>query len=105
MSSGPTTKAKKQPKSHDQMYRCEIKKKFIEGETKVYRWTEVNVSDIPGRPKARCVHCKGAVRLHFKRQAHGTPDHCEHKLRQDSTHCEAGHYFEGVHQESLSPVE
>lgn len=93
------------PEIGDCMTRCEIKRLFLVDGKKEYRWTEVKISDITGRPKARCSHCKGAVRLHFKKQIHGTEDLCEHMVHQDSVNCRAGHYFKGEHRESHAPVE
>jgi len=92
------------PDDRDDMTVCETKRLFKIDGKKEYRWTEVNVSDLPQRTEVRCVHCHGKVRLHFKKQEHGTRDHCEHQSHQDSVFCRGGHFFQGEHRESENPV-
>ena len=107
MSQEPVTQDQTQetPQDQDTMTVCAIKRKFLVDGEKVYKWVEAKVSDIPRAAEVRCLYCKGAVRLHFKKQAHGTADHCEHKTRQDSVNCRGGHFFEGEHRESKNPVQ
>ena len=93
-----------EPEAQDTMTVCETKRLFKVDGVKEYRWVQANVSDLPKRTEVRCAYCHGEVRLHFKKQAHGTQDHCEHRAHQDSVFCKGGHFFEGEHRESENPV-
>lgn len=91
----------------DFMKRCEQRKQFKRGNGEYeWIWTEVAVSDALGADAGdiRCLHCRGAVRLHRQLVPHGPEDHVEHRSRQDSEHCKGGSYFKGEHRLSLEPV-
>jgi hypothetical protein len=91
---------------NDQMTICEHKRRFKIGESYEWRWKVVAVSEIVGTPdpQIRCAHCHGAVRIHKQQVDHGPQDHVEHRSRQDSKGCRAGHYFQGEHRISARPV-
>ena len=87
---------------------CEVKRKFEVGNRREYRWTRMNVSEIPGRPgEIRCPYCHGPVRLHFEGTGDKTVgDHFEHRKTHDRKNCKAGSSFKGSeHKMSLDPVE
>lgn len=86
--------------------KCEQKKLFKRDGVKSYEWTEVNVASIPPGTDAeiRCLYCHGRVRIHRQHVDHGPSDHVEHRSKQDSTYCRAGHDFQGEHRMSKAPV-
>lgn len=94
----------KQATSADRMYVCEVKASFQTPSGVELRWKTTEVELTSDTDEVRCAHCAGAVRVHRKRKPDGVRDHVEHRSRQDSEHCKAGHYFLGVHRQSLSPV-
>ena len=91
----------------DMMLKCEQKKPFMVEGQRVERWAEVNVLDIPkySRPKVRCIHCNGAVRIHRQHAPKGPQDHVEHRKHQDSAGCKGGVYFVPPHRRSLYPID
>ena len=93
----------------DLMTECEKRTLFKDKATGVKKWSwkHVRVADVYGEvlpSDIRCAHCRGAVRLHRQKVENGPQDHVEHRLRQDSEGCRAGHYFQGEHRESSAPV-
>ena len=90
----------------ERMYQCEVKKQFVVGERREWRWVKVPVSKVYDAAKhhIRCAYCHGPVRVHKQRVEHGPQDHVEHVSRTDSAGCEAGSYYEGVHRQSANPV-
>ncbi|QJR10691.1 hypothetical protein DSM104443_01758 [Usitatibacter rugosus] len=90
----------------DHMFECEVKKQFLVGERRVWRWTSVPVTKVfDAAPQhVRCLYCHGAVRVHKQKVAHGPQDHVEHTSRTDSEGCPAGHYFLGKPRLSSEPV-
>lgn len=80
---------------HDEMTECEHQRKYKLGNAYEWKWKLVPVSEIIdlGSPKVRCAHCSGAVRIHKRQVPSGPRDHVEHRSRQDSEGCRAGHYF------------
>ncbi len=92
----------------DMMYRCEEKKLFKVNGVKERRWVERDVSGLErGKNDGliRCMHCRGAVRVHLQQVPEGPADHVEHLRREDSENCKGGHYFKGTHRLSQFPVE
>lgn len=91
----------------DLMTKCEAKRPFIIDEKKVFKWVEVDVSQLSSGSQhgIRCAHCHGDVRVHKQQVKHGPADHVEHMSRQDSERCRGGHHFKGIHQLSQHPVE
>lgn len=87
--------------------KCELKKQFMVGDRREWRWIEVLVSKVIGAPShtVHCAHCHGKARIHRQQIADGPQDHVEHLARQDSENCRAGIYFEGAHKLSSAPVE
>ena len=79
----------------EKFYRCEAKKLFMRDGEKRWEWVTMNVSDaIRDEVKEfRCEKCHGAVKKHTKRVPDGSAAHVEHKSREDSEYCPAGHYF------------
>ena len=94
----------KQVNESDRMYVCDVKAAFQTSVGVELRWKKTEVEITADTDVIRCSHCHGAVRVHRKRKPDGVRDHVEHRSRQDSEHCKAGHYFKGVHAMSLSPV-
>lgn len=93
--------------SHDLMTNCE-QKKMIRSKTGFDpTWVVTPVSSLTNDdPRSiRCMHCHGAVQIHRQQVPNGPKDHVEHLSRQDSEHCQGGHYFKGTHQMSSDPVE
>lgn len=93
---------------HDLMTKCEQKKEFRGDAGDYQQWVEVPASKVAGVPseRLRCAHSHGAVRLHRQQVEHGPKDHLEHRLRQDSEHCQGGIYYVGPpHQMSTQPVD
>ena len=94
----------------DRIYECEVKRSFIRNGEKVRDWKRVSVSEAieAKADEIRCAECHGAVRLHGRHVAHGPTPHAEHRSRQDSEYCPAGHYFKQnpgrTPRLSLSPV-
>lgn len=90
----------------DEMTRCDHMRRYKVGGEYEWRWKTVGVEEIVGvpKPKIRCAHCHGAVRLHEQQVAHGPRSHVEHRSRQDSEGCRGGHYFLGTHRMSSVPV-
>ena len=91
----------------DLMTECERRTLYkINGERQ-WRWKVVRVAeiiDVVLPVDVRCANCSGAVRLHKQKVETGPPDHVEHRVRQDSEGCRAGHYFQGTHRMSSVPV-
>jgi hypothetical protein len=85
---------------------CECKRTVIVGDRLTESWVQVAVSDVHDVPNGflRCALCHGEVQKHLKRKPAGTVDHVEHRVREDSAHCRAGHYFEDTHRLSNFPV-
>lgn len=69
-------------------------------------WTAEEVANLLAteRHEIRCMHCHGRVRIHRRHVLHGPQDHVEHRSRQDSEYCPAGHHFQGEHRLSANPV-
>ncbi len=92
----------------DEMYDCEVKAAFKEGDGKVWKWTErsCELLDTGTHRGIRCKHCHGAVRVHKQQVPNGPADHVEHLRRKDSENCRGGSYFNGhTHRMSDEPVE
>jgi hypothetical protein len=79
----------------EKFYSCEVKKLFIREGKKGWKWVTMNVSDAirDEVTEFRCEKCHGAVKKHSKLVPHGPAPHVEHKSRDDSEYCPAGHYF------------
>jgi hypothetical protein len=79
----------------DRIYECEVKRTFMRNGEKVRDWKRVPVTDALADKSSdvRCAECHGAVTLHGRHVAHGPTSHAEHRSRQDSEYCPAGHYF------------
>jgi hypothetical protein len=79
----------------DEIHECEVKRPFMRNGEKVREWKRVPVSEALSdkASEVRCVFCHGTVRLHGRHVAHGPTPHAEHRSRQDSEYCPAGHYF------------
>jgi hypothetical protein len=79
----------------DRIYECEVKRSFIRNGEKVRDWKRVPVTEAleANVSEVRCADCHGAVRLHGRHVAHGPTPHAEHRSKQDSEYCPAGHYF------------
>jgi hypothetical protein len=95
----------KTKKPVERMYVCEVETAYQTNSGIEYRWKKVDVELTANTDRVRCAHCAGSVRFHRKQKANGTPDHVEHRSRQDSEYCMGGHYFKGDHHRSQSPVE
>ena len=92
---------------HDLMIECDRRTLFKRNGERVWEWKSIRVSDLDSTVLSgsiRCAHCWGAVRLHKQKVEHGPQDHVEHRSRQDSEGCRAGHHFQGTHQTSSHPV-
>ena len=91
----------------DLMTRCERRTQYKSDGAYEWRWKVVPVAEAigAGSKNIRCVHCRGAVRVHQQQVDHGPQDHVEHLSRQDSENCRGGHYFKGEHRLSSQPVE
>jgi hypothetical protein len=91
----------------DLMTECERRTLYkINGERQ-WRWKAVAVADIVDvvpPVELRCANCSGAVRLYQKKAATGPQSYAEHRVKQDSEGCRAGHYFQGTHRMSSVPV-
>ena len=94
----------KQANDSERMYVCEVKAAYQTPTGVELRWKRSEVELTADADQVRCAHCGGAVRVHRKRKPDGVRDHVEHRSRQDSESCKAGHYFKGVHAQSLFPV-
>jgi len=93
---------------HDLMTQCEQKKPFrLTISKKEWLWVKTPVSLVGTSYEAiRCMHCHGAVRIHWQSVDHGPEDHVEHLSRQDSKYCQGGSiYVQGKHRFSLQPVQ
>lgn len=94
---------------YDMMLTCEKRTLYKIGGAYEKRWKEVPVAEAVGTAPGdlRCVHCGGEVRLHHRKvtTTTGPQDHAEHRRRQDSEGCKAGHYFKGEHRRSATPIE
>lgn len=79
----------------DRIYECEVKRTFMRNGEKVRDWKHVPVIDALADKShdIRCAECHGAVNLYGRNVAHGPTPHAEHRSRQDSEYCPAGHYF------------
>jgi hypothetical protein len=84
-----------QRSSMEKIYYCEVRKLYLQGALKEWRWIEVSVKKAleDGATDFRCKDCHGAVKLHGKHVVHGPAPHIEHKSRQDSEYCLSGFYF------------
>lgn len=91
----------------DEMYECEVKAPFREGDGKAWKWVvrSCTLLDTGTNRGVRCMHCHGAVRVHKRQVDHGPADHVEHLRRTDSENCKGGSYFMGTHRMSDDPVE
>jgi hypothetical protein len=83
------------PVEKEKIYECEVKLLFKQNGKKFTQWKVRLVADaiVGGVPEFRCKDCKGAVKLHGRKVAHGPAPHVEHKSRADSEYCPAGMYF------------
>ena len=90
----------------DHMFECEVKKQFLVGGKREWRWSKVPVTKVfdAGPLHVRCLYCHGAVKVHPQKGDKGPQDHAEHKSRKDSEGCPAGHYFQGMPRLSSKPV-
>lgn len=80
---------------NEQIYECEVKRPFRnENGEREMRWTTKPVSQVieESLTEYRCKDCPvpcGSCR----HVPHGPAPHAEHRSRQDSEYCPAGHYF------------
>jgi hypothetical protein len=90
----------------DHMFECEVKKQFLVGSKREWRWSKVPVTKIfdAGPNQVRCLYCHGAVKVRVQKAPEGPQDHVEHKSRKDSEGCPAGEHFQGQPRLSSEPV-
>jgi hypothetical protein len=96
--------------SKDMMWDCEMQKMHVDlndpknVSKRTLKWVVVAVSSISKGSGVRCMHCHGPVRIHRQKQAHGTRDHVEHLIHEDSENCKGGFFFKGTHRMSSNAV-